>query len=90
MPLLQVTVGQLESFLLWSALLNYAVLLVAFLTWWLAGDALRRLHARWFRMEPAQVHAAVYLILGLYKLGIWLLFLAPWLALRIVFSGGTP
>ena len=48
------------------------------------------LPARWFRMEPAQVHAAVYLILSLYKLGIWLLFLAPWLALRIVFSGGTP
>lgn len=85
------TLAQLQSFLLWGAALNYAVLLLAFAAWTLAGDALYRLHARWFPIERAQCHAAVYLMLGLYKLGIWLLFVTPWIAVCIVRSqAGTP
>jgi hypothetical protein len=89
MPLAQITLEQLRSFLLWSALLNYAVLLFATLAWVLAGDALYRLHARWLPIERAHANTAIYLMLGLFKLGIWLLFLAPWLALGIVFPGGA-
>jgi hypothetical protein len=89
MPLAQITVEQLRSFLLWAAVLNYAVLLLAVAAWTLAGDALFRLHARWFPIERAHAGAAVYLMLGLYKLGIWLLFLIPWLALCIVFPVGA-
>lgn len=74
----------LGPFLLWCALLNYAVLLLAFIAWVGWGDALYRLHARWFRLERAQCDAALYMMLGLYKLAIWLLFLVPWIALRVV------
>ena len=85
------SMAQLQSFLLWGAVLNYAVLLLAFVAWVLAGDALYRLHARWFPIERAQCHAAVYLMLGLYKLGIWLLFVTPCIALYIVRSqAGAP
>lgn len=85
------TIPQLQSFLLWGAVLNYATLLLTFTVWALAGDALYRLHARWFAIERAQCHGAVYLMLGLYKLGIWLLFVIPWIALCIVQArGGTP
>jgi hypothetical protein len=85
------TLTQLQSFFLWGAVLNYAVLLLTFVVWTLASDALYRLHARWFQIERTQCHAAIYLMLGLYKLGIWLLFVIPWIALCIVRSqGGTP
>lgn len=83
------TISQLQSFLLWGAGLNYATLLVAFAVWASAGDSLYRLHARWFRIERAQCDAAVYLMLGLYKLGIWLLFVIPWIALCIVQNQGA-
>ena len=76
--------ASLGPFLLWCALLNYAVLLLAFIVWTSWSDALYRLHARWFRIERAQCDAAIYLMLGLYKLAIWLLFLVPWIALRVV------
>lgn len=82
------TIAQWQSFLLWGAALNYAALLIAFFVWVFAGDALYRLHARWFSIDRAQCHGAVYLMLGLYKLGIWLLFLVPWLALCIVQNNG--
>jgi hypothetical protein len=78
------TLEQLQSFLLWGAVLNYAVLLVAFASWVFAGDALYRLHTRWFAIDRAQCHRSVYLMLGVYKLGTWLFFVVPWLALLIV------
>ena len=74
--------ASLGPFLLWCALLNYGVLLIAFMSWVVLGDAWYRLHARWF--ERAQCDAAIYLMFGLYKLAIWLLFLVPWIALRVI------
>lgn len=82
------TMSQLQSFLPGGAGLNYATLLAAFAAGALAGDALYRLHSRWFRLERAQRGSMVYL-LGLYKLGIWLLFVIPWIALRIVHRGAV-
>jgi len=79
-----VTIPQLQSFLLWCAAINYGVVLLVFLAWTTAGDAMYRLHARWFRLERVQVDFALYLMLGLYKLGIWLFFLVPWLALHLL------
>jgi hypothetical protein len=85
------TLDQLQAFLLWGAALNYVALLVTFATWVLAGDAICRIHARWFALDRAQCHRSVYLMLGVYKLGIWLFFVVPWLALLIVRSqGGAP
>lgn len=81
--------GQLQSFLLWCALLNYGVLLTVAVAWMGWGDALYRLHARWFRLDRPQCDFAVYLMLGLYKLAIWLLCLVPWLALRLTGAGST-
>lgn len=85
MLLSQITLDQLRAFLLWSGLLNYAVLLLSVVVWAFAGDAMLRLHARLIPVERARAQAAVYLMLGLYKLGIWLLFLIPWLTLLILF-----
>lgn len=82
------TLDQLQSFLLWGVALNYATLLLVFISWAFAGDALYRLHARWFAIDRAQCDRAVYLMLGIYKLGIWLLFAVPWLALLILRSQG--
>jgi hypothetical protein len=91
MTLSQITVAQLQSLLLWGAVLNYVILLLAFAVWVFAGDALYRLHVRWFPIERAQCHGAIYLMLGLYKLSIWLLFVIPWIALYLVFgNGATP
>lgn len=85
------TLAQLQSFLFCGAVLNCATLLLAFATWAYAGDALYRMHARWFAIDRAQCHRSVYLMLGVYKLGIWLFFVVPWIALLIVRSqGGAP
>jgi hypothetical protein len=85
------TLSQLQSFFGWGALLNYAVMIVGFLAWVLAGDALFRLHARWFDLDRRTCHAAAYLILGFYKITTWVFFVVPWIALCILGrQGGTP
>ena len=76
--------ASLGPFLLWCALLNYGVLLLVFIAWVGWGDALYRLQARWFALERTQCDATLFQLLGLYKLAIWLLFLVPWIALRVV------
>lgn len=78
------TLSQLQSFLLLGAAINYAVLLLGFLTWALAGDALCRMHARWFELDRPQIHRMAYLLFGGYKFATWLFFIVPWLALRLL------
>jgi hypothetical protein len=43
-----------------------------------------RLHGRWFRLSPEQFDAIHYGAMAVYKIGILLLNLVPYLALRIV------
>jgi len=52
-----------------------------------AHDWMFQLHARWFRLTPELFDALNYGGLGLYKLAIWLLNLAPYIVLRIVGRG---
>lgn len=70
--------------LLWCAVINYGVLLVWFLVFVLARDRLHRLHGRWFRLSVEQFDAIHYVGMAIFKLGIILLNLVPYIALRIV------
>jgi len=73
-----------RELLLWCAGINYAVLLVWFLVFKFAHGWMYRLHGRWFRLSPEQFDAIHYAAMAVYKIGILLLNLVPYLALRIV------
>ena len=78
------TLEAVRSVLLWCFVLNYAFLLVWAGVFLFARDGMRNLHGRWFRLTPEQFDAAHYGGMGLYKLGILLFNLAPYIALHIV------
>jgi len=73
-----------RSALLWCTFLNYAVLLVWFLLYALPHNWLYRLWAKWFRLTLEQFDAINFTGIVLYKAGILLLNLVPYVALRIV------
>jgi hypothetical protein len=73
-----------RSFLLWFTVLNYGILLVWFLAFAYAHDAMLRLHGRWFRLSRDQFDALHYAGMSIYKIGILLLGLVPFIALSIV------
>jgi hypothetical protein len=78
------TLETIRAFLGWCALINYAVLVIWFLVFLFAHDWMRKLHTRWFRLPAAHFDAMHYAGMGLYKLGIFLFNLVPYVALVIV------
>ena len=78
------TVDQIRALLGWCTIINYGVLVVWFLFFLFARDWMRKLHSRWFRLPAAHFDAIHYAGMGLYKLGIFLFNLVPYVALLIV------
>jgi hypothetical protein len=73
-----------RSALLWCTVINYAVLLLWVLLYVLPHGWLYRLWGRWFRLTPEQFDILNMAGIVLYKLGIILFNLAPFVALHIV------
>ncbi|HMP01657.1 MAG TPA: hypothetical protein PKD86_09665 [Gemmatales bacterium] len=74
----------LRNFLLWCMVINFGILLVWFLFFALARDWIQRFHGRWFRLSDEKFDALHYAGMSVYKLGILLLNLVPYVALCIV------
>jgi Family of unknown function (DUF6868) len=69
---------------LWCTLINYVVLIVWFLLYALPHEWLYRLWVKWFRLTPEQFDTINFAGIALYKLGILLFNLVPYVALRIL------
>jgi len=78
------TVTELKDFLGWCTVINYGVVTVWFLGFVWAHDALFRLHTRWFKLTPERFNAINYAAMAVYKIGILLLNLVPWVALHAI------
>ena len=72
-----------RAFFLWCAVINYGVLVLWFLLFALAHDWVERLHGRWFRLPAGQFDTVHYAGMALFKLGVLLFNLVPFVALRI-------
>jgi hypothetical protein len=74
----------MRHFLLWCTVINYGILLLWFLLFMWAREWIQRLHGRWFRLTAEQFDCFHYAGMSVYKIGILLLNLAPYVALCIV------
>ena len=83
------TLPLVRELLLWCTVLNYGVLLAWFIAFSLAHDWMRRLHGRWFRLSDERFDAIHYAGMTIYKIGILLFNLIPYVALRIVERHGA-
>lgn len=70
--------------LLWCAVINYGLLLFWGLLFMTAHDWMHRLHGRWFRLPVEQFDAIHYAGMAIYKIGIILFNIVPYIALHIV------
>ncbi len=71
-------------FLLWSTVLNYMILLVWFLVFIFAHDFIHRLHGRWFHLSRERFDTLHYGSMAVFKLGIILFNLTPYIVLTLV------
>lgn len=82
------TIAILRDFLLWCAIVNYAVLFVWFFAFVFAKRSLLRLHDRWFRLSQNQFDVIHYSGMAAYKIAVLSWNVAPYIALRIAAGHG--
>lgn len=78
------TLEAAQGLLLWCLVVNYGILLLWFLLFWFGHDWMFRLHSRWFQISKERFDSVHYASMAGYKIGILLLNLAPYIALRLV------
>ena len=74
-------VHEIKEVLLWCVGINYALLLIWVGIFMRAHDGRCRMHTRWFKLSAETFDTMNYAGIGIYKLGIILLNLAPLAAL---------
>jgi hypothetical protein len=74
----------LQDFFLWFLVIAYAILLFWFLVFASARSWVRRLHGRWFRLSEETFDSIHYGGMAIYKIGILLLALIPYLSLCLM------
>jgi hypothetical protein len=73
-----------QDFLLWCIVVNYGILLLWFLVFWFGHDWIFKLHSRWFQMSKERFDSSHYACMAVYKVGILLFNLSPYVALRLI------
>ncbi len=80
------TLEILKSTLMWCTIIHFGILLLWFVSFVAMHDWLFKLHSRWFHISHETFDAIHYAGIALYKFGILLFNLVPWLALWLVTS----
>ena len=78
------TIEIMREALLWCTVINFGGLVLWILVFSLLHDWMYRLHGRWFRVPVEQLDAIHYTGMVIYKIGIILFNLVPYIALLIV------
>ena len=75
--MVDIDLNAVRQILIWSLVVNYAVLLLWFAAIALAHDWVYRLHTRWFRLSRETFDALHYGGMAVYKIGTLLINVAP-------------
>ena len=78
------TIEVARTFFLWCTVIDYGVLLVWFLVFVFAHDWIQRVHGRWFRLSREQFDALHYAGISMFKIGIILFNLVPFVVLSLL------
>jgi len=77
------TVEVVRDMLAWCTVIDYIVLFIWFFFLVFAHDWMYRVHSRWYKISREKFDEIHYAGMALFKIGILLFNLAPYLALRL-------
>ena len=77
-------IHMLYIFFMWCTIINYGLLILMFLILISAGDWIHRIHSKWFPMSKETFNVVIYSFLGVYKMGVIIFNLVPFVALLIM------
>lgn len=73
-----------KEFLLWCVVINYCILIIWFLAFRFAHNWIFCLHSSWFNFSEEQFDVINYAGMAIYKIGVFLFNLVPFIALLII------
>ncbi len=73
-----------RNFLVWCTVINYGILLIWFLFFAFAHSWIQGIHGRWFHLSRDQFDAIHYAGMAIFKIGIILFNLVPFVVLCIL------
>ena len=73
-----------RNFFLWATVIDYGILMTWFLFFVFAHDWVQGIHGRWFRLSRDQFDTLHYAGMSIFKIGIILFNLVPFLTLCII------
>ena len=74
----------LAKILLRCWIISFALLLFSFVVFMLTGEMIDEIHGKMFGLSAHELDLIIYCGLGLFKLFVFIFFLIPWLAIRLV------
>ena len=78
------TIDLIQKFLLISLAINYGILIFWFLMFIFQHDHFSKLYRGWFKLDESQFDTSMYWLMGLYKVGIFLFYLTPLIAVTLI------
>lgn len=75
----------LKSILMWCTIINVSLLFFTTILWLSSSGFIYRLHGKMYPMSRETFNAVFYLIMGFYKIFIFIFNVIPYIALMIVF-----
>ena len=78
------SIAMVRDLLLWCSLINYGLLILWFVLFLLPHDWFYRLWGKWFHLRTEQFDAISFAGIMVFKIGILLFNVVPYIALRIV------
>ncbi len=73
-----------RSFFGWCAVIHMGLATVSWAIVFFARDFVRGQHKQYFDISDADLDRAYFWFFTLYKIGIWLFAIVPWLALHVI------
>jgi hypothetical protein len=79
-------IAMLTKFFMWCTILNLGLLVLSFLivAFGYGTDFVYRIHSKWFPMPRDTFNTALYLLMGVYKIFVFVFNIVPWIVLVII------
>jgi hypothetical protein len=79
-------IEMLTEFFMWCSILNLSLLILSFLLvgFGFGSDLVYRMHSKWFPMPRETFNSILYLLVGVYKIFVFVFNIVPWIALTII------
>ena len=79
-------IEMLTRFFMWCTILNVALLFLSFLivAFGFGSDFVYQMHSKYFPMPRETFISVIYLLIGVYKIFVFVFNIVPWIALTII------